>query len=109
MYNDLVAAESYLRQHEDWVDFCIVKSGGISWDVARGHEISFDRQQTFISYEDLAGGMLEVANEESNKYNGENVSVLSPGGKARIEFSSGPLLFRGLLVHLFPALHDRVY
>lgn len=92
LYNDLIAAERYLRQHQDWVDFCIVKAGGPSWDIARGREVRFGKQQTFISYADLAGGMLEVADEESDKYDRKNLSVVSSAGGAKIEYSSGPLL-----------------
>lgn len=109
LYNDLIAAERYLRQHQDWVNFCIVKAGGLSWDIARGREVRFGRQQTFISYADLAGGMLEVADEESDKYDGKNLSVVSSGSGAKIEYSSGSLLLIGLMVHFFPALYSWVY
>lgn len=109
LYVDLIAAEKFLQSQGDWFDFCIIKSGGISKDIARGHQVSFDKQQTFISYTDLAGGMIDVANDESSKYNGRNVSVLSPGGKARVEWASVPLLFKGLLIHLFPFLYTWFY
>jgi len=68
LYNDLVAVERHLRQYRDWVNFCIVKPGDILWDIARGHEVRFDKQQTFISYTDLAAGMLEVARDGCGTY-----------------------------------------
>lgn len=105
IYKDLIAAEKYLRQHEDWLRFCIVKSGGISVDVAGGHEVRFDKQQTFTSYADLAGGMLDVAEEEGDKYDGKNVSVIS-SRQARPEYDNAPLLLRGLLVYWFPWLYS---
>lgn len=109
LYNDLIATEKYLRSQGDWFDFCIMKSGGISKDIARGHEVSFDKQQTFISYADLAGAMIDIASDDSSKYNGRNVSVLSPGGKARVQWENGPLLLKGLLIHFFPFLYTWFY
>lgn len=105
IYHDLIAAEKYLRQHEDWLHFCIVKSGGIAVDIAGGHEIRFDKQQTFISYPDLAGGMLEIADEETDKYDGKNVSVISPR-RARPEYRNAPLLLVGVLIYFFPWLYS---
>jgi len=71
--------------------------------------VRFNKQQTFISYPGLAAGMLEIADEESEKCNGKSVSVVNPGGGAKIEYSSVPLLFEGLLVHVFPLLHSWLY
>lgn len=105
VYNDLIAAEKILRKESDWIEFTIMKPGGLSWDVAKGHRISFDEQQTFISYADLVNGMLEVADEESSKYEGRNVSVLVPGGGAPTAYENLPLLFKGVLVHFFPFLY----
>lgn len=105
VYNDLIAAEKLLRRESDWIDFTIMKPGGLSWDVARGHTLSFDEQQTFISYADLVNGMVEVADEESTKYEGRNVSVLVPSGSAKVAYENMPMLFKGILVSIFPFLY----
>lgn len=109
IYNDLIAAEKILRKERDWIDFTIVKPGGLSWDVAKGHKLSFDEQQTFISYADMVNGMIEVADEESSRYEGRNVSVLVPSGGAKAAYENAPLLFKGLLVHFFPFLYSWLF
>lgn len=35
--------------------------GGLSHDVRREHDLSLERQQTFISFLDLAAGMLQCS------------------------------------------------
>ncbi|KPI36058.1 Averufin oxidase-like protein [Cyphellophora attinorum] len=117
IYVDLIAAEVYLHQErkfdgDDWFEFTMVKPGGLSHDISRGDALSFDTQQTFLSYVDLANAMVEVASgddAEFGKYNGRAVSVVSPGGKAKVELGSGPLLFKGLLVYVVPWLHDWLF
>lgn len=109
VYNDLIAAEKLLRAETDWIDFVIMKPGGLSWDIARGHEISFDREQTYISYADLVNGMIEVADETDGKYDGRCVSVVVPSGSAKTAYENLPLLFKGILVHFFPGLYGWLF
>ena len=106
IYKDLIAAEKYIRNQGDWFDYCIVKPGGISWDISRGHELRFDIQQTFISYVDVVSGMIELADDETGRYNERNVSIISPGGKAKTAIENVPMLFKGLLITYFPFLHE---
>lgn len=110
IYEDLEAAERYLRAESDWVSCVFVKPGGLSQDVARGHQISEERQQTFLSFKDLAGGMVEVAGAavEGDRWDGKSVSVLSPGGKAKVEWMVPIFLIRGWLIYLVPALYPYV-
>ncbi|KAF3041357.1 hypothetical protein E8E12_008206 [Didymella heteroderae] len=106
IYDDLAHAEVFLRQHEDWLDMTFVMPGGLSHDVQQGHELSTERQQTFISFLDLAAGMIEVADADA-RWSGKHVSVvLKEGRKARIEWWATILLGKGLLYYVFPWLYQ---
>ena len=102
-YLDLIEAEKYLRAR-DWANVVYFKPGGISHDIQRGHTITEETQQTFVSFLDVAAGMIECA-DDSERWSGKCVSVLS-SGKAKIEWSAPMHLFRGLLVYVIPSLHS---
>lgn len=104
IYIDLIEAEKYLRAREDWITTVFMKPGGLSNDIRGGHILSTEDQQTFLSYLDLAAGMVEVAEEGDGRFDGKSVSVLSQG-KAKIEWTALLVLARGLLVYLFPWLY----
>ena len=104
IYLDLIEAEKYLRAREDWITTVVMKPGGLSNDIRRGHVLSMESQQTFLSFLDLAAGMVEVAEEGEGKWDGKSVSVLSHG-KAKVEWSAFLVLGRGLLVYCFPWLY----
>lgn len=104
VYADLVEAEKYLRAHGDWLSTTFMKPGGLAQDVQRGHELSTERDHTFISYLDLAAGMVEVADAEGEKWDMANVSVVPAGGNrgAGFEWMAPVNLVKGLLCHFFP-------
>lgn len=105
IYDDLARAETYLRQYEDWLDMTFVMPGGLSHDVQQGHELSAENQQTFISFLDLAAGMIEVADADA-RWEGKHVSVVLKGGrKARIEWWAPVILGKGLLCYLCPWIY----
>lgn len=106
IYVDLIEAENHLRSKE-WLRVVFVKPGGISHDVRRGHTLSEEQQQTFVSYFDVAAGMVECA-ENGEKWSGKSVSVASTG-KAKMLWSAVPLLSKGLLIYLLPWSHSWLY
>lgn len=108
VYTDLIAAERYLRERSGWVDAVFVKPGGISTDARRGHVLSTEGSQTFVSFLDVAGGMVQCAEEGAPRWAGGSVSVLSRG-KARVEWSSGPLLLRNMLCTWVPWLYPWLF
>ena len=109
IYTDLIAAERYLRSPErSWVDVVFVKPGGISTDARRGHVLSTEGSQTFVSFLDVAGGMVQCAEEGAAQWAGGSVSVLSRG-KAKVELSSGPLLLRNMLCTWVPWLYPWLF
>jgi oxidoreductase AflX len=106
IYDDLKRAESYLRKHEEWLDMVFVMPGGLTHDVQQGHQLSTERQQTFISFLDLGAAMIEIADAEGGRWDGGHVSVvLKEGRKARIEWWALVVLGKGLLFYLCPFLY----
>ncbi|KXJ85439.1 hypothetical protein Micbo1qcDRAFT_169434 [Microdochium bolleyi] len=106
IYTDLIAAETYLRQHADelGVDAVFYKPGGISHDVAHGHALSTERAMTFISYPDVAAGMVQIADDGGERWGGKSVSVVSRK-KAKTAWENLPMLGKGLVVYFFPGLY----
>jgi putative NADH-flavin reductase len=106
IYEDLARAEAILRKHEDWLDMTFVMPGGLSHDVQHEHELSAERQQTFISFLDLGAGMVEVADAEGGRWEGGHVSVVLKGErKARVEWWAPVVLGKGLLCYYLPWLY----
>ena len=114
IYRDLEAAERYLRSQADdlGLELTFVKPGGLSHDIAHGHILSTEKQQTFLSFKDLAGGMAEIAikdgSDEDWSGGGKSVSVLSKQ-KARVEWAAFAVLAKGLLVYWLPWLSSWLY
>lgn len=107
VYTDLIAAEKYLRDRAEWIDAVYFKPGGISHDIQRGHALSTDTSMTFVSFLDVAAGMVECA-EDGKAWSGKSVSVLSRG-KAKIPLESMVLLTRNMLGTFFPTLYQWLF
>lgn len=107
MYEDLRLTEVLLRSHSDWVSSIFIKPGGLSVDVGRGHKLTLDEHESFISYFDLSAGMIEAAMDEEHRYDGRNVGVLNAKRGHGAKFPTGtPLcIVMGLLRHYLPWLH----
>lgn len=107
VYDDLRVAEKFLRSHSDWVSTIFIKPGGLSVDVARGHQLTLDEEESFISYLDLSAGMIEAADDQEGAYDGKNVGVVNGKRGVGARFPRGtPLcISMGLLRHFFPWLH----
>ncbi|KAK4168181.1 hypothetical protein QBC43DRAFT_115642 [Cladorrhinum sp. PSN259] len=107
VYDDLRIAEKFLRSHSDWVSTIFIKPGGLSVDVARGHQLSLDEEESFISYLDLSAAMIEAADDSEGQYDGRNVGVVNAKRGVGAAFPRGtPLCITvGLLRHYFPWMH----
>jgi putative NADH-flavin reductase len=107
LYTDLAKAEAFLRTQEDWLTSSFVMPGGIVQDVQKGHVLSTSQQQSFVSYLDVAAAMIEVADEEGERWNGAHVSlVLKEGQKARFEWWAPVVLGKGLVLSFFPWMYN---
>ncbi|CAN8105788.1 unnamed protein product [Discula destructiva] len=108
IYTDLIAAEAYLRARSGWIDAVYFKPGGISHDVQTGHVLSEDESMTFVSFLDVAAGMVECA-VDGERWSGKSVSVLATR-KAR--FPAHQILV-GLPISLlgtyFPWLYTKLF
>lgn len=105
VYDDLKATEKILRAQQDWVTTIFIKPGGLSIDQQRGHKLSLDKQESFISYLDLAAAMIEAADDADGQYDMKNVGVVNTGGSAKFPPGTPLCITVGLLRHFFPWLH----
>ncbi len=102
-YEDLALAEAYLRLHESWLNVTFVTPGGLAADEQKGHVLSLDHcSQTFLSYPDLAAGMIEIA--ESSGYDWMGVCVLPKSKDVKIEWKAPAQMARGLVWHYLPSV-----
>ncbi|RMZ74760.1 hypothetical protein DV737_g5766, partial [Chaetothyriales sp. CBS 132003] len=99
IYEDLRRTEAFLRSQEDWLTTIYIKPGGLSCDIQRGHKLSLHEEETFLSYMDLAAGMLEAANDTTGQWDGKNVGVINAGQKAKFARGTPECIFWGL-VHM---------
>ncbi|KAK3646826.1 hypothetical protein LTR56_008313 [Elasticomyces elasticus] len=65
VYDDLKAAEHFLRSQEDLFSATLVRPGALCNDEQRGYELDLQHVQFPLSFLDLAAGMLEVADDSS--------------------------------------------
>jgi putative NADH-flavin reductase len=105
VYEDLRVQERLLRAEEDWLTSIFIKPGGLVKDERRGHKLNMEDQETFVSYLDLAAGMIEAAEDPDNRYDMKDVSVNNVAGSAKFNRTLPLLAFCGVLRHYFPWLH----
>lgn len=100
VYADLMHAENYYRLHKSWLTVTFMQPGGLVEDEQRGHKLSLDHQKTFISYLDVAAGMIELAQPGTHDWMGVSIVPTSPDVK--IERNAPGQLLRGLVWHVAP-------
>jgi hypothetical protein len=107
VYEDLRLTEVFLRSHADWISTIFIKPAGLSLDVSRGHRLTLDEEESFISYLDLSAGMIEAAGDEEGRYDGRNVGVVNAERGVGAKFPRGtPIcIMMGLMRHFFPWMH----
>lgn len=104
-YADLRFAEENMRLHSSWLDAIFVQPPGLTEDVQKGHALSVEKTSSgFLSYFDLAAGMIEIAGSE--EYKGMmGVAVMPTGKDVRFELKAPPQILRGLVWHFAPWLY----
>ncbi|KAK3684470.1 hypothetical protein LTR37_020247 [Vermiconidia calcicola] len=107
VYADLRLAEQFLRSH-DWVKMVFVKPGGLSHDKPRGHVFSTERQQTFLSFLDLAAGMVELADSADDRWDMKNVSVNPASPGTAVEWRIPYFALKGITWHFLPFLYPHL-
>lgn len=105
VYEDLRVQERLLRAEQEWLSSIFIKPGGLVNDRQRGHKLDLNQQETFVSYLDLAAGMVEAAEDPEGRYDMKDVTVNNIGGSARFPKRLPLLAVCGILRHYFPWLH----
>ncbi|EMD66890.1 hypothetical protein COCSADRAFT_81643 [Bipolaris sorokiniana ND90Pr] len=105
VYHDLMEAEKLLRAQESWLTTIYMKPGALALDKARGYALSFTDEDSPVTYEDLAGAMIEAAEDQGGVYDGRNVSVVNTNGKPVFPKGTPLCIVVGLMRHFFPVLH----
>lgn len=107
VYEDLRKTEVYLRAQSDWLSTIFIKPAGLSPDVSRGHRLTLDEEESFISYADLAWGMIEAAEDDEGRYDGKNLGVVNKTRGVGAKFPKGtPMcILMGLVRHFCPWMH----
>lgn len=105
IYEDLRVQENLLRREQDWISTIFIKPGGLAVGPQRGHKLDLEEQETFVSYFDLAAGMVEAANDPDNRYDMKNVTIHNTGGTAKMPSFLPLLCVVGLITHFMPWLH----
>ncbi|KAL8874303.1 MAG: hypothetical protein Q9174_000343 [Haloplaca sp. 1 TL-2023] len=103
VYTDLEHAEAYLKMHRKWLNAVFIQPGGLVEDKQRGHAIDTEKEQTFLSYADLAAGMIEVA--EKGGYDWRGISVVPTTKDTKIEWRVPGRMVKGLTFHFFPWMY----
>jgi len=107
VYDDLRETEKLLRSQSDWLSTIYIKPAGLSVDAKRGHKLTLDEEESFISYLDLSAGMIEAAQDEEGRYDGRNVGVVNAKRGVGAKFPRGTpkCIVMGLARHFFPWAH----
>lgn len=108
VYLDVCRAEDVLRSHDHWIESIYMKPAGLSMDIARGYELTLDGQESFLSYNDLADAMIEVASDDDEgRWVGKSVGILNRvhGQGAKFPTGTPMLIATGFIRHLAPWLH----
>jgi len=107
IYADLVRAENFYRLQESWMGpATFVQPGALVHDKQAGHTVTMEKEQSFLSFLDLAAGMIECGSKgrDDTEWDWQGVSVI-PTGKTRINFQAPLAILRGCLWTAFPPLY----
>ncbi|EOA85729.1 hypothetical protein ACJQWK_07843 [Exserohilum turcicum] len=107
VYGDLILAEKMMRAESSWLPSIFIKPAGLSPDISRGHRLTLDEEESFISYLDLSAGMIEAVQDPEGRYHARNVGVVNAKRGVGARFPSGtPMcILMGLMRHFFPWMH----
>lgn len=108
-YADLELAESYLRLHRSWLHATFIQPGGLVEEKQQGHELRLHGREkkagsAFMSYLDLAAGMIEVA-ESPDKYNWVAVGVIPTSTNVPMEWKVPLRLVAGVTCTYVPWIY----
>jgi hypothetical protein len=99
VYTDLERSIELLQSHP-WIPLVIAAAGGLVHDEPRGIELTgkTETSSKLLSYADLARGMIQMGDEDGEKWSGRWVGMIASQGKP---IKGNPL---ALLRYLLPNL-----
>lgn len=104
MYGDLRKSVEFLKA-QSWIPLITAEPPALTQDISRGYELSQDEVTPGISYDDLARGMVQMAEEDGGqKWVGKGVGIKATG---TVKMNYLPLiryLFTGLIAYFLPAV-----
>ena len=101
-YEDLRRAQAYYELHKSWLNVTFIQPPGLTKDVQKGHALSTENAIGFISYSDLAAGMIEVAETEGDIYSWKGVAVVATAKDVKFNRGAPLILLKGLFTHYLP-------
>ena len=112
IYSDLTAAIDYYRKDHPWIPMVQAQASGLvpnkPYDLEPTVQVSLDQVTEVISYNDLARGMVMIA-EEYHVWKGKDVSIVlekeNPALPPRILWNLVGYILPGLLYTYFPWLY----
>ena len=103
VYGDLRKAVEYLKE-QSWIPLVTAEPPALTQDISRGYELSLDNVSPSVSYDDLARGMVQMAEEDGGRrWTGRGVGVKATG-KVKTDYL--PLLWylsTGIISYYSPA------
>lgn len=103
IYEDLRKSIKYLKE-QSWIPLITAEPPALIKDIPRGYELSQEEVMPGISYDDLARGMVQMAEEDGgHKWVGKGVGIKATG-KVKMDYL--PLIWylvTGLVAYFSPA------
>lgn len=102
VYGDLAKAIAYLKE-QTWIPLITAEPPALVKDISSGYELSQDGLSGLVSYDDLARGMVQMAEEDGGKkWVGKGVGIKATGNVKKDVLPLIKYEVVGLLVYFFP-------
>ena len=102
VYGDLAKAIAFMKE-QSWIPMMTAEPPGLVQDISRGHRLSLDEVSPLISYDDLARGMVQMAEEDGGrKWVGKGVGLNATGNVTKNVLPLIKYQFVGLIAYFFP-------
>lgn len=104
IYGDLKEAIAYLKE-QTWIPLITAEPPGLVKDVPSGYELSEDEVSALVSYDDLARGMVQMAEEDGGrKWVGKGVGIKATGKVKKDVWPLIKYLATGLIAYYVPSV-----
>ena len=102
IYGDLRKSIEFLKE-QSWIPLITAEPPGLTDDISRGYELSENEVTPGLSYDDLARGMVQMAEEEGgHRWVGKGVTVKATGSVKMNYLVLVRYLMVGLVAYYLP-------